>query len=403
MKSTEKKTENDLELEAQSLRRIAFFGVAMSTVATFVCIITVPLAYNKMQQMQSNMIDQVDFCKTRSNLFWREVTKTQYMASARGIRVARRAEKRYSTNYDNQRTAYDRFYHAQQQYDSSRDSGSNYDKSASYGLWNTESPIGVNYGSSSSSSSSSAPVYGHNYGSNNGGGGGCCGCGQSPPGPPGRPGSDGNPGLDGDAGIPGRDGPDAPQPTPAPNFDWCFECPPGEPGRQGIQGRKGPPGRPGGSGLPGDKGTPGLPGSMGPVGPAGQPGNPGLPGGKGLPGKLIDVGGIDGQPGPPGLPGLPGLQGHFLEYDNVSDQIIWFLGKPGNDGYPGRDGAPGDQGDDGIPGAPGKPGSKGYPGPDGNAGYPGDFVDRKCNFRKGTKMLKCGCDHCPPPRTAPGY
>lgn len=39
--------------------RIAFFGVAMSTVATFVCIVTIPLAYNKMQQMQSSMLDQV--------------------------------------------------------------------------------------------------------------------------------------------------------------------------------------------------------------------------------------------------------------------------------------------------------------------------------------------------------
>uniref|UniRef100_A0A8R1HYU0 Col_cuticle_N domain-containing protein n=1 Tax=Caenorhabditis japonica TaxID=281687 RepID=A0A8R1HYU0_CAEJA len=359
MKAVEKKSEKDLELEAQSLRRIAFLGVAMSTVATFVCIITVPLAYNKMQQMQSAMIDQVDFCKIRSNLFWREVTKTQYMASARGIRVARKAEKRYSTNYDHQRTAYDRFYQTQQQYDSSRDSG--YDKSASYGLWNTESP--VNYGSSASSS----PVYGSNYGTSSGGRG-CCGCGQSSPGPPGQPGIDGNPGLDGEAGIPGRDGPDAPRATPAPNFDWCFECPPGQPGRPGIPGRKGSPGRPGGSGLPGEKGTPGLPGPPGPVGPVGLPGNPGIPGAKGVPGKMFEVVGLEGPPGPPGTPGLPGLQG-----------------KPGNDGYPGRDGAPGEQGDEGIPGGPGKPGGKGYPGPDGNAGQPG------------------GCDHCPPPRTAPGY
>lgn len=139
---------------------------------------------------------------TNSELF-------QYMAGARGIRVARRAEKRYSTNYDNQRTAYDRFYHAQQQYDQSNP-GSNYDKSASYGLWNTESP--VNYGSS-------APVYGGNYGNQaSSGSGGCCGCGQSPPGPPGQPGTDGAPGIDGESGPPGRDGPDAPPATPAPNF-----------------------------------------------------------------------------------------------------------------------------------------------------------------------------------------
>uniref|UniRef100_A0A0K0DDH7 Col_cuticle_N domain-containing protein n=1 Tax=Angiostrongylus cantonensis TaxID=6313 RepID=A0A0K0DDH7_ANGCA len=57
--------------------RVAFVGVAVSTVATLVCVITVPLLYNYMQHMQSLMQSEVDFCKSRSSNIWREVTRTQ--------------------------------------------------------------------------------------------------------------------------------------------------------------------------------------------------------------------------------------------------------------------------------------------------------------------------------------
>ncbi|VDN33594.1 unnamed protein product [Cylicostephanus goldi] len=66
-----------LEAEAVTLRRVAFVGVAISTVATLVCVVSVPLLYNYMQHMQSIMQSEVDFCKSRSGNIWREITRTQ--------------------------------------------------------------------------------------------------------------------------------------------------------------------------------------------------------------------------------------------------------------------------------------------------------------------------------------
>lgn len=63
--------------EAENLRRVAFCGVAISTVATMVCVLSVPMIYNYLQQMQSMMQNEVEFCRSRSSNIWREVTRTQ--------------------------------------------------------------------------------------------------------------------------------------------------------------------------------------------------------------------------------------------------------------------------------------------------------------------------------------
>ena len=52
--------------QAEKLRRMAFFGVAMSTIAAFVCVLCVPVIYNYLQHVQSLLQNEVDYCK----VFW---------------------------------------------------------------------------------------------------------------------------------------------------------------------------------------------------------------------------------------------------------------------------------------------------------------------------------------------
>ena len=60
------------EREAESLRKLAFFGIAISTVATLTAIVVVPMLYNYMQHVQSSLQVEVDFCIHRSDGLWNE-------------------------------------------------------------------------------------------------------------------------------------------------------------------------------------------------------------------------------------------------------------------------------------------------------------------------------------------
>uniref|UniRef100_A0A183CNZ6 Col_cuticle_N domain-containing protein n=1 Tax=Globodera pallida TaxID=36090 RepID=A0A183CNZ6_GLOPA len=68
------------EEDAEQLRRLAFFGV----VATVLCILSVPLAYQHFQRVGTQMQDELEFCKHRSGNILRELTRTQTLAQMFG-------------------------------------------------------------------------------------------------------------------------------------------------------------------------------------------------------------------------------------------------------------------------------------------------------------------------------
>lgn len=61
----------------RKMRRIAFVGIVVSTVATMTAVLTVPLVYSYVQNLQSHVLDEVDFCKARTRQLWAEMLSLQ--------------------------------------------------------------------------------------------------------------------------------------------------------------------------------------------------------------------------------------------------------------------------------------------------------------------------------------
>lgn len=49
--------------EAEQFRRLAFVGVAFSTISIIIAVVSVPMIYNYVQAVQSVLQNEVEFCK----------------------------------------------------------------------------------------------------------------------------------------------------------------------------------------------------------------------------------------------------------------------------------------------------------------------------------------------------
>ncbi|VDL71324.1 unnamed protein product [Nippostrongylus brasiliensis] len=160
--------------EVESLRKLAFFGIAISTVATLTAIIAVPMLYNYMQHVQSSLQTEVDFCRHRTDGLWDEYGRFEHLKGVNG-RIKRSSVPRRSNGYTGRVSSHRRaVVHG----------ASNYD--GGYG--------GGGYGEA-----------GFDSGVNGG--------------PPGDPGMDGAPGNPGAPGAPGAQG-------QAGSGGSCDHCPP---------------------------------------------------------------------------------------------------------------------------------------------------------------------------------
>jgi hypothetical protein len=68
--------------EIESLKRLAFFGIAISTVATLTAIVFVPMLYNYMQHIQSSLTAEVEFCRHRSDGLWDEYSRVSWFSKS---------------------------------------------------------------------------------------------------------------------------------------------------------------------------------------------------------------------------------------------------------------------------------------------------------------------------------
>lgn len=55
----------ELAAEEQHMRRVAFVAVVVSTVAVAVAVVSLPLIYTRVQNLQTHIYNKVDECRVR--------------------------------------------------------------------------------------------------------------------------------------------------------------------------------------------------------------------------------------------------------------------------------------------------------------------------------------------------
>ncbi|VDK59814.1 unnamed protein product [Gongylonema pulchrum] len=69
--------QNSKRDEQQHMRRIAFLAIVLSTVAVVSSVVTLPTLYSFVQALESHLMVEADFCKSRSRDMWSEMTALQ--------------------------------------------------------------------------------------------------------------------------------------------------------------------------------------------------------------------------------------------------------------------------------------------------------------------------------------
>lgn len=64
-----------LLIEADSLKKLAFMGILISTIATITAAICIPMLYSYAQYVQSSLQEELRFCNHRSNTLFSEYRK----------------------------------------------------------------------------------------------------------------------------------------------------------------------------------------------------------------------------------------------------------------------------------------------------------------------------------------
>jgi hypothetical protein len=63
--------------EAETLKRFAILGIGLSSIAVLLVVLTMPMLYTHIQQAQSRMYHNLDFCRARSANILKEIGRTQ--------------------------------------------------------------------------------------------------------------------------------------------------------------------------------------------------------------------------------------------------------------------------------------------------------------------------------------
>ncbi|VDM13836.1 unnamed protein product, partial [Wuchereria bancrofti] len=77
------------EQQVEHHKKIAFFGVAISTTATICSVIVTPLIYYYIQIIQTTLTYEIEFCKQRSKNMWKEYANIEKMLNVKERRLWR--------------------------------------------------------------------------------------------------------------------------------------------------------------------------------------------------------------------------------------------------------------------------------------------------------------------------